>query len=76
MAPEELPQACDHHKELLPRVGSWQTGSRKDGKKEGLDRKDPNILAVFLTFLPHLSLRNRQTESGNGRQLPSDMNIY
>lgn len=60
MAAEESPQACGHHKELLLRLGSQQTSSRKDGKEEGLGRKTESILAVFLIFLPHLDLRNKQ----------------
>lgn len=56
MAPEELPQAYDHHKELLllrvlGLVGSWQTSHRKDGKKEGLDRKDQKCSCCVSYFL-------------------------
>lgn len=51
MAPEVLPQAYDHYKKLLLRVGSWQTSHRKDGKKEGLDRKDRKYSCCVSYFL-------------------------
>lgn len=51
MAPEVLPQAYDHYKKLLLRVGSWQTSHRKDGKKEGLDRKDRKCSCCVSYFL-------------------------